>query len=229
MIFRFRKILFITGFLIVCSLSHKATAQNYVQYSGVVVTADSMKPISFATVYDITNGNGIYANYQGFFSLVVSPGDSVMFTSIGFMRQYVLIPIQVNTDKFSAEIKLQQISYKLPQTIVYPYPSRDEFRNEFLHLNIPDDNLARAKRNLSPEAMAQAMRNAPADPTVNHMKLMQQYSKSLYYIGQYQPISLLDPFAWAQFFEAIKNGELKSSNNTTQPTDESGESNPSNQ
>ena len=210
MIFRLSRILLIVGFLIGFVLNYQAKAQNYVQYSSVIVTADSMKPISFATIYDVTNGNGTYANYQGFFSLVVSPGDSVMFTSIGFTRIYELIPKTTTSDKYTSEIKLRQLSYNLPQAIVYPYPSRDEFRNAFVHLNIPDDDLARARKNLSPQTMAALIRNAPADPSINYMKLSQKYSQSLYYIGQYQPISLLDPFAWAQFFEAIKNGELKS-------------------
>jgi len=133
-----------------------------------------------------------------------------MFTSIGFTRIYELIPKTTTSDKYTSEIKLRQLSYNLPQAIVYPYPSRDEFRNAFVHLNIPDDDLARARKNLSPQTMAALIRNAPADPSINYMKLSQKYSQSLYYIGQYQPISLLDPFAWAQFFEAIKNGELKS-------------------
>ncbi len=212
MIFRLKCIFFSAGLLLVCALNHHTAAQNYVQYSGVVVTADSMKPISFATVYDITNDNGIYANYQGFFSLVVSPGDSVVFTSIGFVKHYEVIPRTLTkVDRYSSEIKLEHISYNLPQTNIYPYPTKDQFAYAFKHLDIPDDNLARARRNLSRQTLLALEINAPADPTINHMKLMQQYSQKLYYIGQYQPISLLDPFAWAQFFEAIKNGELKSS------------------
>jgi hypothetical protein len=224
MIFRLKSIFFSVGLLLICALNHHAAAQSYVQYSGVIVTADSMKPISFATAYDITNGNGIYANYQGFFSLVVSPGDSVVFTSIGFIKHYEVIPVTLtNADKYSSEIKLEHLSYNLPATTVYPYPTKDQFIYAFTHLNIPDDNLARAKKNLNKQTMLALERSAPADPEINHIKLGQQYSQKLYYIGQYEPISLLDPFAWAQFFEAIKNGDLKSQPSSTQSSQPSEE------
>jgi len=215
MIIRLKRIFFSVGLLLLCALNHHAAAQNYVQYSGVIVSTDSMKPISFASVYDLSNGNGTYANYQGFFSLVVSPGDSVVFWSIGFSKHFEVIPMTlIKTDKYSSEIKLEHLSYNLPATTIYPYPSRDAFRHAFLSLNIPDDNLARAKKNLSRQTMLALEQNAPADPTLNRMKLEQQYNQKLYYIGQYEPISLLDPFAWAQFFEAIKNGDLKNPNNS---------------
>lgn len=224
MILRLKRIILSIGFLSFCLFYHQAKAQNYVQYSGVVVATDSSKPISFATIYDITNGNGTFANYQGFFSLVVSPGDSVIFTSIGFIRHCEVIPKDVNADKLSAEIKLDAISYKLPQATIYPYPTRDQFRYEFIHLNIPDDDLARAQKNLSPEQIMALIQNAPPDPTINHIKTAQQYSQSLYYIGQYKPINLLNPIAWAQFFEALKNGELKNPNPSgSSPDDNSGQ------
>jgi len=198
------------AFLFIGLAFNRTSAQTYIQYSGVIVATDSSKPVSYATVYDITNGNGAYANYQGFFSLVVSPGDSVLFTSIGFAKHFEIVPRNANSDKYSEEVTIQPMSYTLPQTTIYPYPTRDEFRYAFEHLNIPDDDLARAKKNLSPEVLMALIRNAPTDPEINQMRMAQNYSSSLYYIGEYKPINLLNPLAWAQFFEAIKNGELKS-------------------
>jgi hypothetical protein len=47
------------------------------------------------------------------------------------------------------------------------------------------------------------------DGSLNYKHYMNQQTDKLYYIGQTQPISLFNPFAWAQFVKAWKEGKFK--------------------
>ena len=38
----------------------------------------------------------------------------------------------------------------------------------------------------------------------------QQYANRAYYAGQYPPMQIFNPFAWIQFFKALKRGDFKS-------------------
>jgi hypothetical protein len=47
------------------------------------------------------------------------------------------------------------------------------------------------------------------DGSQNYKFSMQQMQDKYYYNGQLQPISILNPFAWAQFIKAWKEGKFK--------------------
>jgi hypothetical protein len=47
------------------------------------------------------------------------------------------------------------------------------------------------------------------DGSMNYQNYIDQQTSKLYYAGQTQPISLLNPFAWAQFIKAWKEGKFK--------------------
>jgi PPE-repeat protein len=49
----------------------------------------------------------------------------------------------------------------------------------------------------------------PMDGNMNYQNYIDQTVSKLYYAGQTQPISLLNPFAWAQFIKAWQDGKFK--------------------
>jgi hypothetical protein len=49
----------------------------------------------------------------------------------------------------------------------------------------------------------------PMDGSMNYKAHMQQQYSRLYWAGQYPPNNLLNPFAWAQFIKAWREGKLK--------------------
>ena len=48
--------------------------------------------------------------------------------------------------------------------------------------------------------------------SINYKLSNQAYTERLYYTGQAPPLSIFNPFAWAQFFQALKDGSLKDPN-----------------
>ena len=97
----------------------------------------------------------------------------------------------------------------LDETVIYPWPTRDEFRKAFLALNIPDDDMERARKNLDRERLKEisAAMGPDADEAQDYYARQDAYK--LYYYGQSPPVNLLNPFAWAEFFKAWRRGDFR--------------------
>ncbi|MEN9511285.1 MAG: hypothetical protein RLZZ370_1104, partial [Bacteroidota bacterium] len=104
---------------------------------------------------------------------------------------------------------LTQDTINLPVMVIRPFPTRAAFDHVFVHRDIPDDELERARKNLEAEELKEQMRLKQADARQSYQALMQQRANLLYYQGQAPPMNIMSPLAWSQFFEAWKRGDFK--------------------
>ena len=187
----------------------RAQEPRLIQYSGIVVSTDSAAtPVPFATVYNRAIRLGAIANYQGFFSFAARVGDTIEVSSLGYRTGLTIVPDIPENQSYTAIIFLQPDIKTLPETRVYPWFSKQQFRDAFVHLNIPDDDLERARKNLDAEKMKE-LGQTIQDPNLNARQTLSNYAYTYYYQGQYQPQAILSPTAWMQFFNALKSGAYK--------------------
>ena len=191
------------------SVAGHAQQPRLIQFSGLVVSTDSAAtPVPFASVYNRSLNLGAVANYHGFFSFAARVGDTIEVTSVGFKKGITVVPDIPENQAFTAIIFLQKDVKTLPEARVYPWFSREQFRDAFIHLDMPDDDLARAQKNLNPATMTAIGQNMQ-DPDLNARRTLDALSYTYYYKGQYQPQAILSPTAWMQFFDALKSGAYK--------------------
>lgn len=202
--------------LIACSLPALANAQatttrdrGLIQFSGVVVDGDSLKPLPFTSIVIRNSNRGTISDYFGYFSFVAQKGDTIDFSAIGFKTSTFIIPDTLNTNKYSLIQVLRADTIFLQETVIYPWPTKEQFREAFLRLEIPDDELEKARKNLAQAEMSDHMKGIAMDGSMNYRYQMQQQQSKLYYAGQLPPNNLLNPIAWAKFIQAWKNGEFK--------------------
>ena len=70
------------------SLNSNAQDKKLVQFSGIVIHADSLEPLPFVNIINVSrNYRGTYTDMRGFFSLVVSVGDTVQISCLGYKKQ----------------------------------------------------------------------------------------------------------------------------------------------
>ncbi|MBL0342103.1 MAG: carboxypeptidase-like regulatory domain-containing protein [Bacteroidetes bacterium] len=181
-----------------------------VQFSGVIVTGDSLKPIPFVSIVIKNSYRGTISDYNGFFSFVAQLQDTIEFAAIGFKKGVYIIPDTLSTDRYSLIKIMTRDTILLQETVIYPWPTKDQFKQAFLGLQVPDNDLERAKRNLALSEMRELMLNTPLDGSGNYKALMMEKQNKLYTAGQYPSISLLNPIAWAKFIEAWQRGDYKS-------------------
>lgn len=195
-------------------------SKNYVdttivQFSGMILTdeAGQLVPIPFATISIKGEGRGTYANYKGFFSLVARKGDKIVFSAIGFRQQSFVIPDTIRGSRFSVVQLMSGDTINLPETVIFPWPDRNNFKQEFLAMDITTDLAEKAKENLAERRLAAIRENTVMDGNENADYYMRQQSKSFYHIGQAPPMNIFNPMAWNEFFNAWKSGQFKSSTN----------------
>jgi len=179
-----------------------------VQFSGVVVT-DSLLPVPFTNILVKNTYRGTMSDVFGYFSFVAQEGDTILFSAVGFKRSQYVIPDSLGANKYSMIHVLNRDTVMLNAMSVYPWPSREQFRDAFLNLRLPDDDLQLAMRNLSPAEMMQRMENLPPDAYQSFQYQMASDNTKLYYSGGTPPINLFNPIAWAQFLQAWQNGDYK--------------------
>ncbi len=205
--------------VLVASIPLKAKAQTKVawqdgsdkliQFSGVVVEGDSLRPVPFASVMVKKSNRGTISDYFGYFSFVAQLGDTIEFSAIGFTSASYIIPDTLSNNKYSLIQVLRTDTIHLNLTEVYPWPSKEQFKAAFLALQLPDDDIVRATKNMERSDMKQRMAGMAVDASINYKYTMQQYQSKLYYAGQLPPNNLLNPIAWAKFIQAWKRGDFK--------------------
>ncbi|MDG2426559.1 MAG: hypothetical protein P8M07_08255 [Flavobacteriales bacterium] len=183
-----------------------------VQVSGVVITGDSLSPVSFATVYRTRDQRGTITNGMGFFSMPARVGDTLRFTSVGLIStQWVVAATEDQDfdDRLSVVQTMSRDTVLIGEATVHPWPARDKFRHEFMALQLGPDAIERGRRNLDPEAIFDRMSQVGTSPQENYLHAMNQQAQLTSYQGGYMPVSLLSPLAWAKFLSALRNGDFE--------------------
>jgi hypothetical protein len=183
--------------------------QDLIQFSGVILNSDSLQPVPFATIRIANTSKGTTCDANGIFSFVAEKGDSVVFESVGYKDAYFVIPDTMQTQKYSLIQLLSSDTLLLKTHMVYPWPSKEQFKQEFLNTHVPADDLDRANANLAQAEMRERMQYMGGSGSET-FKYEQQYrAQQQYYAGQYPSWSILNPIAWAQFIQAWNNGDFK--------------------
>ncbi len=185
--------------------------QQLVQFSGMVLdgSTDELIPVPYTNILVQSKGRGTYSDFNGFFSIVVEAGDTVVFSAVGYQTVEFVIPTDLEDNRYSLVQLMTQDTYNLPETVVFPWPSRDHFRLEFLAMDVTPELRERAAENLASETLDQLRRVVPRDGPENASYYLRQQSREYYYIGQRPPMNIFSPIAWKQFFDAWKRGDFK--------------------
>ncbi|AFL83022.1 hypothetical protein Belba_0359 [Belliella baltica DSM 15883] len=180
--------------------------RRVIQLSGIILNADSTDAVPGVNVYVPKKGRGTSSGRFGYFSMPVLEGDSVVFTFIGLKRQTFTIPENLEEDKVSLIITMQEDEIVLKEIEVMPYPSEEEFKRAVLAMNYDAPN---TRGNMSPETLLRWAENMPASGNENFRGVQQGQMMQIQDRYGPRPFRLLDPFAWSQFIQSIKRGDLK--------------------
>jgi len=206
----FRTVLIISLFIPVAAKAQFETFKDsVVQLYGVVMTADSLKGVPFASVIVKGQNRGTISNAQGVFSIVVLKGDQVEFTSVGYKPITIDIPRNIAGNQYSVIQLMVEDTVYLPATIIKPRPSRAQFERDFINTNVPDDQREIARQNNDAATRRAMMRVLPQDGRESTTRYIKNEATKSYYKGQTPPMNIFNPAAWAEFIQAWKRGDFK--------------------
>lgn len=180
-----------------------------VQVSGLVVTGDSLMPLSFATVYRVRDSRGAMTDIQGFFSIPTLEGDTLRFSSTGYITREVIIPSGGEKNRISLVQPMSRDTVMINNAYIYPWPSRDAFKKEFMALGLDENTYSVGQQALDPFAIYDRLIDVGLDGQANASQELRQMSYDYSHAGMIPTTNLLNPVAWAQFLNALKKGDLR--------------------
>lgn len=186
-------------------------SNDLIQFSGMVLdgTDQDLVPVPFTNVLVKGEGRGTYSDFNGFFSLVVKRGDQVEFSAVGYESVRFVIPDSLEENRYSMVQLMTRDTINLPEAVIFPWPSRENFRLEFLAMDVTSEMQKRAVRNLAQESLERMRNEVRRDGNENADYYLRQQASNFYYIGQAPPMNIFNPIAWKNFFDAWKRGDFK--------------------
>jgi hypothetical protein len=206
---------------ITCSLLWNLSAQgqtkapdiyrdSVVQLYGVIMTADSLKAIPFASVVVNKKGRGTITNNDGVFSIAVNKGEQIVFSCIGFKDRTISIPASLEGNQYSVIQLMVNDTNFLPATILKPRPTRAQFERDFVNAKVDEDMYETARKNTSASQKRIILSSLPYDGKEAVGASLNQQASKYYYSGQLPPMNILNPAAWKSFINSWKRGDYKS-------------------
>jgi len=179
-----------------------------IQFSGMVLDQDSLTPIPFVSIVIKGTERGTMSLVNGFFSMIIKPGDEIEFSSITHKNRTYKISDTLRQKYYYAIQVLTKDTLALPEVEIYSWPTKEDFKRAFLALDLSDTDGDRADKNLSREDLSYLERTQTASATENYKMVMQAYYTKIYTAGQQPMNNLLNPIKWAQFIDAWRSGKL---------------------
>lgn len=205
----YRLLIFFLGCCGIVNSAFAQTEENVIQINGVTMTADSLRAVPGATVLIKNQNRGVYASEQGVFSIVCYKGDTIQFSAIGYREKEYVVPRNIEGQYFSMIQLMVQDTFYLPETIVRPIMTREQFEYAFRNSKIPDDKYEIARKNTDQLTLRAIAFTLPRDGRENQAIFQSMQAQNAVYYGQAKPATIFDPLRWAEFFEAWKRGDFR--------------------
>jgi hypothetical protein len=183
-------------------------SNKLVQFSGIITDTDSNSVVPYVTITNVSNkGQKYAANYQGYFSIIVNPGDSLIFSAIGFNYKALVLPSEINQSSYTEMIKMKPETVYLKAVRIYPWATIEEFNKDFLSMKVADDDMAIAKRNLSPKSIQGMILSLPRNSAeITNSNYRYNFDRMMN-VNMRQTNPLLNPFAWGKLMQQIFDGD----------------------
>ncbi len=181
--------------------------KKLIQFTGRI-TDELLQPMPFAQVLVLQNYHGAITNVYGNFSLVVEEQDSILISAVGYKNRYLVVPQNLPTKFYYKDIVLRMDTLAIAEAQIYPWKTYDDFREAFVNLKLPTDDMERARRNIALIRTQIIMDHEPS-ARANFQYIMEKQYQQTFTQGQFPSYQILNPFAWAKFFKALKHGDFK--------------------
>ncbi|WP_443937179.1 hypothetical protein [Pedobacter sp. MW01-1-1] len=207
--------LFLFLFTYTAFAQQKPVKGDLIQFSGIITDMDSTNVIPYVTITNLSaSSRRVAADYRGYFTFIVNPGDTILFTAIGYKKFSTVIPLNTPDSKYTIMVKLKAEVINLPSVRVFPWATTEEFTRNFLTMKIADDDLAIAKKNLSRSSINGMIITLPRDGQEIYSQNYRYNFDRMINKNMVQTNPLLNPFAWGKLMQQIFEGDKSRSSNS---------------
>lgn len=194
--------------LFISVLTHTARAQDTggtrtaVLLTGMVLDADTRSPMPYVNIQVRNTVYGTASDVNGYFSIYISPGDTLQFSSIGYADARFIMPANVTQNTYSLIQLMRENTIVLTEVVVFPWPSVENFKEVFLDAEPPrnmDDLVREVQLRTLEETREHQLSEYEAD---------QRRYQRLYELNNiFPPNNFLNPMRWNQFIRKVTSDD----------------------
>jgi hypothetical protein len=190
----------------------QSNQERLIQYSGntLVSMGDSIDPVAFVTIKNKSRKSGAYSGPDGFFTLVVKRGDTVEFSSVGFKKSILIVPEEIQRDRFFATQVMIRDTNILQAVTIVPWRNVEELRRAVIDLKVNEDDLIIAYQNMQYEKWENIRQSM--EPSRDELRRGLIDERLRQNSGLLPPNNLANPFTWMNFIDYLGKKKKKKSN-----------------
>lgn len=166
-------------------------------------------PLPFTNIAVKGTSRGASADNDGFFSFVALAGETIVFSRIGYKTVEIKVPDTLKSTQYKWIQIMTEDNILLPEAVIFPWPSKEHFKQEFLEIDISNELRENAQANLAEEKMRELRYSVPADGKEASSMVIRQQANDYVYTGQIKPQNIFNPLAWKKFIDAWRRGDFK--------------------
>jgi hypothetical protein len=179
-----------------------------VQLSGVVRN-ELLQPLKFVHIVILNKHRGTISDTRGMFSFVVEEHDTIMFSAVGFKSTGLIIPDTLDSFNYPVDIVMETDTIEIAEVIILPWKTYAEFKQAFLAIELPDDDLQKAYKNIALITAQIHNTDIAPDAALNYQYHLREQYNQLYSKGQTPYYTIFNPLRWAEFFKYLEEGKFK--------------------
>jgi len=145
-----KKIIFIL--LLTSLIAHVASSQQrlperFIQVDGFVYDK-YLNPVPNVTIYSLNLRVGSTSKQNGIYSIISLPGDTIVFSTVGFRRTLLPVPENITDTHYHMDIYLDYDTIAIKDVLVLPWGSYAEFKKAVLDADVHDAKVENMTDNL---------------------------------------------------------------------------------
>jgi len=180
----------------------------YIQVDGVVYDNEGTA-VRYVNIISRILKSGTETDENGIFSLISTPGDTLLFTTIGYKPGIFVLPDDLTYPRYSIDVEMQMDTINIGSVLVLPWKTYGEFVQAVIEYTPPQEQLLlNMEANLA-IIERQIYNDMKVSPDMGYRYAMAQETERVITANQTPINNLISPFAWAKFIDGIKNGLLK--------------------
>lgn len=196
---RIKKQILMAALMVLPIITVAQVKTDAVRLTGIVLDAENRNEVPYASVRIAGTQYGTSSDNTGYFSVFMNPGDTLLFSSIGYQEAAFIMPYNVNAETYSLVQLMRKETVLLEEVVVFPWPTLKNFERAFL------DTMP--KQNPSEELIKEV--KLELDQTLEASEKSEYYYDQMRYQHLYEihgtipPNNFLNPIRWSNFVKDL--------------------------
>ncbi|NJM16991.1 MAG: hypothetical protein HC896_17885 [Bacteroidales bacterium] len=114
---------------------------------GKIYRADTTE-LGFSHVVNQNRNTGAISNKDGFYTIYVHGGDTILMSSVGYKLKEVVVNEHTNNKLILLDVFMEADTIEIKEVKIFPWKTYEEFRQAFIELELDEtlEEIAQRKR-----------------------------------------------------------------------------------